>query len=141
MAQPHGRGHHITAIAFTEYGSPEGLELRDIPTLDSKDGEMLVRIYAATVTAGTGFGFDAYAECVCISADGVIVNKPATLPTDPTPEDLAYLCELVNTDRLRTIVDRRYRLEEVPEAHRYVDAGQKVGYVMIRVADAQEKST
>ena len=50
-----------------------------------------------------------------------------------TGEDLAYLRRLVETGKLRPVVDRRFPLEEIVEAHRYADSGQKLGNVVVTV--------
>ena len=50
--------------------------------------------------------------------------------------DLLLVKELVETGTYRPVIDRRYALDEIVEATRYVESGQKTGNVVLRVSKA-----
>jgi NADPH:quinone reductase-like Zn-dependent oxidoreductase len=127
----------MKAVVCTKYGSPDVLELKEVEKPTPKDNEVLIKIYATTVTSGdmrvrsfnapilywlpmrimlgfrkpkkpiigtelageieavgkditrfkkgdqvfgsTGFGFGAYAEYTCMPEDGMVTIKPANM--------------------------------------------------------------
>lgn len=50
-----------------------------------------------------------------------------------TKNDVDFLRELVENGKLRPLIDRTYSLHEIVDAYRYVETGQKIGNVLLRV--------
>ena len=59
-------------------------------------------------------------------------------PTRESLENLVYLAGLLDAGEIQPVIDRRYPLEQVADAHRYVETGRKKGNVVIDLSHKLE---
>jgi NADPH:quinone reductase-like Zn-dependent oxidoreductase len=62
-------------------------------------------------------------------------GRYVTVKTNPKkgPNDLMFLKEVIEAGKLITVIDRRYTLEQIREAHAYVEGQHKKGNVVVNV--------
>jgi NADPH:quinone reductase-like Zn-dependent oxidoreductase len=66
-----------------------------------------------------------------LNENGVFLSTRS--PTEEKAENLLFLRELIGEGKLSSVIDRRYSLEDIIDAHSYVDQGHKKGNVVIVV--------
>ena len=54
-------------------------------------------------------------------------------PVNEKIKNLQYISELIKNNKLKTIIDRRYSMDDIAEAHKYVETGHKKGNVVLKI--------
>lgn len=67
-----------------------------------------------------------------LAPNGTFVTM-AKLDSKESMENLLFIKELIEAGEIKAVIDRYYPLEQIVEAHRYIDAGHKRGNLVITV--------
>ena len=144
-------GAHVTAVCNTKnvelvrsLGADEVVDyLREDFTkngktydvvLDAVGKHSFLRSRGSLKPGGLYIATDRLYNFVLAPITSRIGSKKVVFNISPsTKDDLLLVKELVEAGELRPVIDRRYPLEDVVEAARYVETGQKTGNVIVTV--------
>lgn len=76
-----------------------------------------------------------------LKKNGIYLNvgRDSGSGNDLKVDDLIFLKELIEAGRLKAVIDRCYSMEQIVEAHRYVETGHKKGHVVITIGNQKKE--
>jgi NADPH:quinone reductase-like Zn-dependent oxidoreductase len=69
-----------------------------------------------------------------------VTQEVGFMLADVTKNDLTFLADLVQSGKMKVVIDKTYPLNQLPEAMRYLETGRARGKVVITVGDTTEAS-
>ena len=153
-------GAHVTAVTSTNHvelvrslGADEVIDYtRDDFTKNGKAYDVIFdavgkhsfrRSRRSLKTGGsfleTDLGYGFHVPLLLLATKWIGSKKVKLGITRYSKEDVVFLKELIEAGKYRAVIDRRYPLEHVIEATKYVETGQKTGNVVLTIVDEASK--
>ena len=67
-----------------------------------------------------------------LKKNGLYSSSHSKIPK-PKTKDLILIKDLIEKNKLKPVIDKTYSMDQIVEAHRYVDKGHKKGHVIIKI--------
>lgn len=180
----------MKAVVYTQYGSPDVLQLTEVAKPTPTDDEVLIKIEAVSVNRSDWEGLigkplyaridgllkprrqvlgsdiagrvelvgrnikrfkpgdevfgdimahmGGFAEYVCVREKPLVGKALRLLAVQPNLNDLVNVTELYEAGKLFPVIDRRFPLDKVPEALRYLGAGSARGKIIITIEQSDQ---
>ncbi|HEX4824338.1 MAG TPA: NAD(P)-dependent alcohol dehydrogenase [Candidatus Polarisedimenticolaceae bacterium] len=129
-----GLGAHVTAVCSTAnldlVRSLGADEVIDYAREESPGSRRFDVVFDAAGRKKTSALKEACRKALTIGGRVVSVDDGLTWPRR---DDIERLKVLVESGRLKPVIDRRYPLEQIADAHRYVELGHKKGNVIVTI--------
>lgn len=129
----------MKAICYHQYGSPDVLQLRDVPQPSPKDMTTRVQMtlflmpwpktLSPTVKPRSKLG-----------KKKAILALTGLRATRDKAKDLAFLQGAIEAGQLKPVIGQCYPFEQIAVAHRYVETGHKIGSAVIAIASFPSES-
>ena len=120
-----------TAEDFTRVATPYDVVLDLIGNHSPSKIRRILTPKGTAVFIGGEAGLRAVLEMLLLNM--VVGQHLLTFVAKINPDDLAVLGELMESGKVKTVIDRTYPLSEAPEAMRYLEAGHARGKVVVTV--------
>jgi NADPH:quinone reductase-like Zn-dependent oxidoreductase len=124
-------GAEVTGVCSTaSLGLVKSLGADHVIDYTKEDVSSTVERYDVIFDTVAKFSKSIYSKI--LSPNGTYVSM-SKLDTKENMDNLIFLKELIEKGEIKAVIDRCYPLEQMIEAHRYVDTGRKKGNVVITV--------
>jgi len=126
-----GADHHIDYVAedFTKHNKRYHVVFETVNKLSYRNSLRLLQKNGVLLLAAAGPAQMLSGVCTTLGGKRKVVSGLAR----ETPEQMAYIRQLLQSGELKPVIDRSYPLAEIAEAHRYVEAGHKKGNVTVLI--------
>jgi len=112
---------------FTKRGEVYDIIFDVVGVISFSPGDRSLKQYGYYITANPRLPQMVQGLWTTMRSDKKVIMEAAS----GTIEDLVYLRELIEAGKIKTVIDRCYPLEQIVDAHRYVETGHKKGNVVI----------